>query len=66
MSERNTTTEDVGVAIHDALLLLQEGVFPIQGGEPDGILSIDSFDPNNLVLHMGSGMQFTICVVRIG
>jgi hypothetical protein len=66
MSKERLLTSDVGIAIRDALSLLDDGIFPASGGEPDVILDVDASDANNLVLRTESSSQFTIRIIRTG
>jgi hypothetical protein len=65
---RETNTRDVGLAIRDFIEGFYIAHFEDDEEVPneDKIRFVDCCDPNNLVLHMDSGAQFTIRVVRTG
>jgi hypothetical protein len=68
MTERQTTTSDLGFAIRDFC----EGFYishffeKTEHGCADNIDFIDASDANNLIFYMQSGAVFTVRIVRTG
>jgi hypothetical protein len=65
---RQTTTRDLGLAIRDFTEGFAISVFDDdkETTNADLIEFVDVSDADNLVLHMESGAQFTIRIVRTG
>jgi hypothetical protein len=69
---RQTDTRDIGLAIRDFMQGFAISQFHEVEGELEEVDSadkvdfVDVSDPHNPVLHMESGIQFTVRVVRTG
>lgn len=64
MKKPKVTTDDLGIAIRDALALL-DGVQAAKGHPgPYAIACVEDQDPSNLGILMGTGECFRISIVR--